>query len=103
MSTRTRLARLARLEALETATRFPIVIEMHDCTPVAANDRRRGSYVIEQGNQISFFCASASEYEAASAAYATDRDIVLITVDSRCIDFTTPTGREPPCALRLLP
>lgn len=79
-------ARLARLEALEKAVQFPTVIEMHDCIPVAADDRRRGSYIIE-GNRITFHCASAAEYEEASNSYANDRHIILIAVDARCIDF----------------
>lgn len=87
MAMQTRLARLARLEALEKAVQFPTVIEMHDCTPVSADDRRRGSYIIE-GNRITFHCASAAEYEEASARQAAGRNIILIMVDARCIEFT---------------
>lgn len=83
----TRLARLARLESLETATRFPTVIEYHDCIPVAADDRRRGSYVIEDGNKITFFASTAQQYREASAAYAAGRHIIVISIDARCIDF----------------
>lgn len=79
-------ARLARLEALEKAVQFPTVIEMHDCIPVAADDRRRGSYIIE-GNRITFHCASAAEYQQASSDYAGDRHIIVISIDGRCIDF----------------
>ncbi|MFM4850346.1 hypothetical protein ACEUDG_16865 [Aeromonas rivipollensis] len=79
-------ARLARLEALEKAVQFPTVIEMHDCIPVAADDRRRGTYVIE-GSQVTFYAASAAEYEEASNSYANDRHIIVISIDGRCIDF----------------
>lgn len=82
----TRLARLARLEAATAAERMPTVIEMHDCIPVAADDRRRGSYIIE-GNRITFHCASAAEYEEASARQAAGRNIIVISLDHRCIDF----------------
>lgn len=79
-------ARLARLEALEKAVQFPTVIEMHRCIPVAADDRRRGSCVV-QGNEVTFYAASAGEYEEASARQAAGRNIILIAVDARCIDF----------------
>ena len=79
-------ARLARLEALEKAVQFPTVIEMHDCIPVAADDRRRGSCVV-QGNEVAIFASSAAEYEEASARQAAGRNIILIAVDARCIDF----------------
>lgn len=80
-------ARLARLEALEKAVQFPTVIEMHDCIPVAADDRRRGSYIIEDGNKITFFASTASEYQEASRNYAGDRRIIVISIDGRCLDF----------------
>lgn len=86
MATQSRIARLARLEALEKAVRYPTHIEYHRAVPVAADDRRRGSYVIE-ANQITFFSHSAEEYEAASAAYAAGRHIIVISIDARCIDF----------------
>ena len=86
-------ARLARLEALEKAVQFPTVIEMHDCIPVAADDRRRGSYIIE-GNRITFHCASAAEYEEASARHAGDRHIILILLDHRCLDFKQEGGAQ---------
>lgn len=80
-------ARLARLEALEKAVQFPTVIEMHDCIPVAADDHRRGSSVV-QGNEVTFYASSAAEYEQASARQAAGRNIILIMVDARCIEFT---------------
>ena len=86
MAMQTRLARLARLEAATTAETMPTVIEMHDCIPVAADDRRRGSYIIE-GNRITFHCASAAEYQQASSDYAAGRNIILISLDHRCLDF----------------
>lgn len=84
MTTSTRLARLTRLEALESAVRYPTTMEFHRAVPVAADDRRRGSYVIE-ANQITFFSHSAEEYEAASAAYTAGRHIILISVDPKCV------------------
>lgn len=86
-------ARLARLEALEKAVQFPTVIEMHDCIPVAADDRRRGTYVIE-GSQVTFYAASAAEYEEASNSYANDRHIIVISIDGRCIDFQQEGGAQ---------
>lgn len=85
-------ARLARLEALEKAVQFPTHIEMHDCIPVAADDRRRGSYVIEDGNKITFFASTASEYQEASRNYAADRRIIVISLDHRCLDFPQQEG-----------
>ena len=79
-------ARLARLEALESAQRFPTTLEFHRAVPVAADDHRRGSMVIE-GNEVTFYAASAGEYEEASARQAAGRNIILIAVDARCIDF----------------
>ncbi|CAJ1765810.1 hypothetical protein [Aeromonas veronii] len=86
MAMQTRLARLARLEAATAAETMPTVIEMHDCIPVAADDRRRGSYIIE-GNEVTIFASSAAEYEEASARQAAGRNIILIAVDARCINF----------------
>ena len=80
-------ARLARLEALEKAVQFPTVIEMHRVVSVRSNDHRRGSCVV-QGNEVTFYAASAGEYEEASARQAAGRNIILIAVDARCIDFT---------------
>lgn len=80
-------ARLARLEALESAQRFPTTLEFHRVVSVRSNDHRRGSMVIE-GNEVTFYAASAGEYEQASARQAAGRNIILIMVDARCIEFT---------------
>lgn len=79
------MARLARLESLESV-QMPTVIEYHRPIVVIGGDSRRGAYVIE-GSQVTFYAASAAEYEEASNSYANDRHIVLIKVDARCIDF----------------
>ncbi|MFM5043623.1 hypothetical protein [Aeromonas caviae] len=79
-------ARLARLEALESAQRFPTTLEFHRVVPVRSNDHRRGSCVV-QGNEVAIFASSAAEYEEASARQAAGRNIILIAVDARCIDF----------------
>lgn len=79
-------ARLARLEALEKAVQFPTVIEMHRCIPVAADDRRRGSYVVA-GSEVTFFASTAAEYRAASDAHFGDRALIRISIDERCLTF----------------
>lgn len=86
-------ARLARLEALEKAVQFPTVIEMHRVVPVRSNDHRRGSCVV-QGNEVTFYAASAGEYEEASNSYANDRHIIVISIDGRCIDFQQEGGAQ---------
>lgn len=86
MAMQTRLARLARLEAATAAETMPTVIEYHRPIVVSGGDSRRGTYVIE-GSQVTFYAASAAEYEEASNSYANDRHIILIAVDARCIDF----------------
>ena len=83
----TRLARLARLEALESAQRFPTTLEFHRVVSVRSNDHRRGSCEV-QGNEVTFYASSAAEYEEASRNYAAGRNIILIMVDARCIEFT---------------
>ena len=80
-------ARLARLEALEKAVQFPTTLEFHRAVPVAADDHRRGSSEV-QGNEVTFYASSAAEYEQASARQAAGRNIILIMVDARCIEFT---------------
>ena len=87
MAMQTRLARLARLEAATTAETMPTVIEYHRVVSVRSNDHRRGSSVV-QGSEVTFYAASAGEYEEASARQAAGRNIILIMVDARCIDFT---------------
>ena len=82
----TRLARLARLEAATAAETMPTVIEYHRVVSVRSNDHRRGSCVV-QGNEVTFYAASAGEYEEASARQAAGR-IIVISIDGRCIDFT---------------
>ena len=79
------MARLARLESLESV-QMPTVIEMHDCIPVAADDRRRGSYIIE-GSEVTFFASTAAEYRAASDAHFGDRALIRISIDERCLTF----------------
>ncbi|BDA16589.1 hypothetical protein ACEUCH_08085 [Aeromonas hydrophila] len=86
MAMQTRLARLARLEAATTAETMPTVIEYHRVVSVRSNDHRRGSSVV-QGSEVTFYAASAGEYEEASARQAAGRNIILIAVDARCIDF----------------
>ncbi|WP_421284069.1 hypothetical protein [Aeromonas veronii] len=87
MAMQTRLARLARLEAATTAETMPTVIEYHRVVSVRSNDHRRGSSVV-QGSEVTFYAASAGEYEEASARQAAGRNIILIMVDARCIEFT---------------
>ena len=79
------MARLARLESLESV-QMPTVIEYHRVVSVRSNDHRRGSCVV-QGNEMTFFASSAAEYEQASARQAAGRNIILIAVDARCINF----------------
>ena len=79
------MARLARLESLESV-QMPTVIEYHRVVSVRSDDHRRGSCVV-QGNEITFFASSAAEYEQASARQAAGRNIILIAVDARCINF----------------
>lgn len=79
-------ARLARLEALESAQRFPTTLEFHRAVPVAADDHRRGSMVIE-GNEVTFFASTAAEYRAASDAHFGDRALIRISIDERCLTF----------------
>ena len=79
------MARLARLESLESV-QMPTVIEYHRVVVVRSNDHRRGSCVV-QGNEMTFFASSAAEYEQASARQAAGRNIILIAVDARCINF----------------
>lgn len=86
MAMQTRLARLARLEAATTAETMPTVIEYHRVVSVRSNDHRRGSSVV-QGSEVTFYAASAGEYEEASARQAAGRNIILIAVDARCINF----------------
>ncbi len=85
MAMKTRLARLARLEGLETE-QIPTVIENHNCKVVSGGDCRRGS-LDAQGQHVTFYAATADEYEQASASYAQNRNIVVIQIDPRCIDF----------------
>ena len=80
-------ARLARLEALEKAVQFPTTLEFHRVVSVRSNDHRRGSCEV-QGNEVTFYASSAAEYEQASARQAAGRNIILIMVDARCIEFT---------------
>jgi len=80
------MARLARLESLESV-QMPTVIEYHRVVSVRSDDHRRGSCVV-QGNEVTFYAASAGEYEEASARQAAGRNIILIAVDARCIEFT---------------
>lgn len=94
MAMQTRLTRLARLEAAGVAEQFPTVLEFHRCTPVSSDDPRRGACVIE-GNQVTFFSASAAEYESASSSYAAGRNIILISVDARCLNFTPEKRNDP--------
>ena len=79
------MARLARLESLESV-QMPTVIEYHRVVVVRSNDHRRGSCVV-QGNEVTIFASSAAEYEQASARQAAGRNIILIAVDARCINF----------------
>lgn len=79
-------ARLARLEAATAAETMPTVIEYHRVVSVRSNDHRRGSCVV-QGNEVTFYAASAGEYEEASARQAAGRNIILISIDGRCLDF----------------
>ena len=79
------MARLARLESLESV-QMPTVIEYHRVVSVHSDDHRRGSCVV-QGNEMTFFASSAAEYEQASARQAAGRNIILIAVDARCINF----------------
>ncbi|GKQ73969.1 hypothetical protein Q4S47_07415 [Aeromonas caviae] len=79
------MARLARLESLESV-QMPTVIEYHRVVSVRSDDHRRGSCVV-QGNEMTFFASSAAEYEQASARQAAGRNIILIAVDARCINF----------------
>ena len=79
------MARLARLESLESV-QMPTVIEYHRVVSVRSDDHRRGSCVV-QGNEVTFYASSAAEYEQASARQAAGRNIILIAVDARCIDF----------------
>jgi hypothetical protein len=80
------MARLARLECLESV-QMPTVIEHHRPIVVIGGDSRRGSSVV-QGSEVTFYAASAGEYEEASARQAAGRNIILIMVDARCIEFT---------------
>lgn len=86
MATLTQLRRLARLEAATAAETMPMHIEMHDCIPVAADDRRRGSCVV-QGNEVTFYASSAAEYRAASDAHFGNRALIRISIDERCLTF----------------
>ena len=86
MATLTQLRRLARLEAATAAETMPTVIEYHRVVSVRSNDHRRGSSVV-QGSEVTFYAASAGEYEEASARQAAGLNIILIAVDARCIDF----------------
>lgn len=86
-------ARLARLEALESAQRFPTTLEFHRVVSVRSNDHRRGSCEV-QGNEVTFYASSAAEYEEASARQAAGRNIILIMVDARCIDFQQEGGAQ---------
>lgn len=86
-------ARLARLEALESAQRFPTTLEFHRVVSVRSNDHRRGSSVV-QGNEVTFYAASAGEYEQASAHHVGDRHIIVISIDGRCIDFQQEGGAQ---------
>ncbi|HDX9011408.1 MULTISPECIES: hypothetical protein [Aeromonas] len=79
------MARLARLESLESV-QMPTVIEYHRVVVVRSNDHRRGSCVV-QGSEVAIFASSAAEYEQASARQAAGRNIILIAVDARCINF----------------
>ena len=79
------MARLARLESLESV-QMPTVIEYHRVVSVRSDDHRRGSSVV-QGNEVTFYASSAAEYEQASARQAAGRNIILIAVDARCINF----------------
>ncbi|MFQ2707788.1 hypothetical protein ACK3ZA_13110 [Aeromonas caviae] len=79
------MARLARLESLESV-QMPTVIEYHRPIVVSGGDSRRGTYVIE-GAQVTFYAASAAEYEEASARQAAGRNIIVISLDHRCLDF----------------
>lgn len=87
MAMQTRLARLARLEAATAAETMPTAHEYHRVVAVRSNDHRRGSSVV-QGNEVTFYASSAAEYEQASARQAAGRNIILIMVDARCIEFT---------------
>ena len=80
------MARLARLESLESV-QMPTAHEYHRVVAVCSNDHRRGSCVV-QGNEVTFYASSAAEYEQASARQAAGRNIILIMVDARCIEFT---------------
>lgn len=86
MANMTLLQRLARLEAAGASEQLPTTIEMHRCIPVAADDRRRGSYVVA-GSEVTFFASSAAEYRAASDAHFGDRALIRISIDERCLTF----------------
>ncbi len=87
MANMTLLQRLARLEAATAAETMPTAHEYHRVVAVCSNDHRRGSCVV-QGNEVTFYASSAAEYEQASARQAAGRNIILIMVDARCIEFT---------------
>lgn len=87
MANMTLLQRLARLEAATAAETMPTAHEYHRVVAVCSNDHRRGSSVV-QGNEVTFYASSAAEYEQASARQAAGRNIILIMVDARCIEFT---------------
>ncbi len=86
MANMTLLQRLARLEAATAAETMPTAHEYHRVVAVCSNDHRRGSCVV-QGNEVTFYASSAAEYEQASARQAAGRNIILIAVDARCINF----------------
>lgn len=74
----TKMARLQALEALESE-QIPTAVEYHICVAVEASDPRRGTQKVE-GGTVTFYAATADEYEQASARYAQNRNIILIQV-----------------------